>query len=1070
MTPPSSSGDFCNLHVPRSRSGTPDRSPDRSPDESPCTTPSSPSGDGKHRVIFHIPVGVKQSQAPAAGALAADSQARASSAPASEALTERETQVLPAASASGKNQRQISPNEALRVIDEAHRRLKHQVEARAGRAHFAQPGRQDSIDPEAPDLLARLTRLRHEIHSTARLVEQSGRLRGMLGARERQDAIQRLEDQTGRLRRAFLLWNNGMPLSVDPASATLREDRSPAGGLAGPLDWVKVHACCKVLAEAGSEPLTPAPGVLYRLLKGRLRTLEKSLAHHPLYMPRLLATKARYWQAAAQTLEALLGPRDLASRSVQVLSPAPSTSQHDASDHKHALPGNVGPSRLKTTGPEARRAAPEPMAGDPIETACARFRWHHDRLMEDSRLDSNKNKLGDPESVLGLRKKHRFADWFSRGRDSAIRDARVEWALHGKGFPDHGHMSEEAFARACVKRVVAEARAAAKGEAASRAPSTARHWWSRRQADRAGDVHPLDKLTDEVIEQEFARSYSRLLSQQDNPVITSSIAVHVLAPKAPGGQVPADSRASSPSRLVGGKPTVPYVLHFEQRPAIAVSDALHDSFVKDGVQGAHCHERTQHKHAVNLFISRMKGEGGRRLLTITRHGVLAPNQLQHAGIDSLSDALLYQLAVDLADGLAGEPFWDTRLRDALGQTAADGTARTDSPPKPTEADIARIAALIRDASPQGGNPPRPALIDMIRRAASLNRAREAAQAALASLPDEQILRLLPPAAPADSKYPLDPQEPAAPVTVRLASVSLMTPDVFRGRVVGSFKDDELTMWRDQAQAWADLQSLGPLVLPMPQRAPGGGLQRDAIGRLVTAAGGAASAWRVKFDVAALNVPVNEWGTKGRVVGFFSRAHAQADVANRQALLKLLGAKPEAWAACRPGTQPPLLVDSWLGPYLQSSEVTEEEKRVLRTLATQIGSIYASNAHKNAAGDPYKLAIRLIVLANRLSDSSAVLVNCKSGKDRTSVAETEARQMALEIATTGEVPAVGAPVTALRSLQLGALHDAGGSPHVQAWNTGMAGTKVDQEAVGARFGLASKDRIRSFVGLSKHTQS
>jgi hypothetical protein len=106
----------------------------------------------------------------------------------------------------------------------------------------------------------------------------------------------------------------------------------------------------------------------------------------------------------------------------------------------------------------------------------------------------------------------------------------------------------------------------------------------------------------------------------------------------------------------------------------------------------------------------------------------------------------------------------------------------------------------------------------------------------------------------------------------------------------------------------------------------------------------------------------------------------------------------------------------------------------------------------------------------LGGPTATLINCKSGKDRTSAAETQARQMVIEIATTGVVPPLDAPVTDTRSRQLGAIHASGGSTQVQARNTGLGGTKLGGEPLFNRFGVIGKDARSTFNGLSKYTHS
>ncbi len=132
-----------------------------------------------------------------------------------------------------------------------------------------------------------------------------------------------------------------------------------------------------------------------------------------------------------------------------------------------------------------------------------------------------------------------------------------------------------------------------------------------------------------------------------------------------------------------------------------------------------------------------------------------------------------------------------------------------------------------------------------------------------------------------------------------------------------------------------------------------------------------------------------------------------------------------------------------------------------------------------ADDPYVLVKRLLVLAHE-TGIVAPAVNCKSGKDRTTEAEAQARQFALEIATTGQVPdldAAGKEVRPrgkgadLRPRQLWALHQAGGAREIQAWNTGVAGTKLKQWWLFRQYGVDGKPLLqRELMGLSKQTGS
>ena len=127
-----------------------------------------------------------------------------------------------------------------------------------------------------------------------------------------------------------------------------------------------------------------------------------------------------------------------------------------------------------------------------------------------------------------------------------------------------------------------------------------------------------------AVEKAFDRVYTQMLSRRPNEVVSTRVVV------------PIETQSGiSQGRSVRQA----LVLNCEQRPAIWVSDALHADYAADGVQGAHCHERTQHKHAVTLHVSKMAAADGQCGLTLVRHGVLSPNQLTRKGIKKLRDDL-----------------------------------------------------------------------------------------------------------------------------------------------------------------------------------------------------------------------------------------------------------------------------------------------------------------------------------------------------------------------------------------------------------------------------------------------
>ncbi len=76
------------------------------------------------------------------------------------------------------------------------------------------------------------------------------------------------------------------------------------------------------------------------------------------------------------------------------------------------------------------------------------------------------------------------------------------------------------------------------------------------------------------------------------------------------------------------------------------------------------------------------------------------------------------------------------------------------------------------------------------------------------------------------------------------------------------------------------------------------------------------------------------------------------------------------------------VGEWLAQYPDNYEV-------VNTLAHQIKDIWKNNQHHKDGGEPYKLAQRLAMLAHEIDAVPAR--NCKSGKDRTGMMDSEIKR-------------------------------------------------------------------------------
>ncbi len=524
----------------------------------------------------------------------------------------------------------------------------------------------------------------------------------------------------------------------------------------------------------------------------------------------------------------------------------------------------------------------------------------------------------------------------------------------------------------------------------------------------------------------FQVNLSRILNGRANPKVENTVLVPVT-------ELRTDPSTGATTRTHRHEEVV-----CSQTPAALMTPGLGRSYAASGIRGANCHDATQHQHALNLYRSELRGQDGKTQLSMVRHGVLSTFGLSPKAVRSYSNEHLGRVVLALA-AESGDAFLQDLAKDP----------NTGTPPS---ARACRLAgAHVRDKSD---------LQKTLRTAANQQRAREAAQAAVTCLPPAELLRIL-------------SAGPGVTPTVRIASVSLLTPDIFRG--VKGTSHDERAMWRDQREAWAALAAdKGGIELEVPEV--------DAQGRVAVGDDGMPLTIRrrIHLEVATFNLPVNKEGAsalgKLDAVGGLG---SESEATHAASLTRMFGRLPEAG---KEADWEPLEL-SWVGAAVKAARESSppdpaKVDRLLK-LSRQVASLVNHKTYIGRADDPYVLVKRLLVLAHE-TGIVAPAVNCKSGKDRTTEAEAQARQFALEIATTGQVPdldAAGKEVRPrgkgadLRPRQLWALHQAGGAREIQAWNTGVAGTKLKQWWLFRQYGVDGKPLLqRELMGLSKQTGS
>lgn len=267
---------------------------------------------------------------------------------------------------------------------------------------------------------------------------------------------------------------------------------------------------------------------------------------------------------------------------------------------------------------------------------------------------------------------------------------------------------------------------------------------------------------------------------------------------------------------------------------------------------------------------------------------------------------------------------------------------------------------------------------LLRQAGAENKAKEVLTAALFSKPD-LLTRAL----------------EGEAVNLKLVSVGLLTASNVLGK--------EGTMVEDQMRAWQSLTQPGKMIhLKI----------RNKDGELQTV--------KIKPEIAAFNVGVNELALK---LGFGLKT---SDSYNVEALHQLLGND------LRPEAKPGGWVGDWLAQY-------PDNYKVVNILARQIKDIWKNNLHHKDGGEPYKLAERLAMLANEIDAVPAW--NCKSGKDRTGMMDSEIKREIICLHQTHTLNAPGSlPDRSGQEIFQKVLLNSG-NLEIQKQNTGGAGNKV-----------------------------
>ncbi|MEZ0298621.1 MAG: inositol phosphate phosphatase SopB [Candidatus Methylacidiphilales bacterium] len=261
-----------------------------------------------------------------------------------------------------------------------------------------------------------------------------------------------------------------------------------------------------------------------------------------------------------------------------------------------------------------------------------------------------------------------------------------------------------------------------------------------------------------------------------------------------------------------------------------------------------------------------------------------------------------------------------------------------------------------------------------------------------------------------------------PVSLNISSIGLVTPDNtrrFLNFISGGllFKNsNEHQQMKEQFAAWKSVDGVHEIEVPNP----------DNLGEMVRI--------KVKVDTMAFNFGVNQGAVKGAGPFSSSWRHTggwqNVKDENRAAMEKLFGSDLSSSSSPLGGK-----VDE----YLKRTDVTPEQKEIVRELASQIREMWNDDSYQQQGGEPYKMVARLSVLCDKMG--LKVAFNCKSGKDRTGMLDAQAKNLAAYIHYHGKVPELGQELTPQDRVNERDAILRGGGLKMHEYNVGIGGYKL-----------------------------
>ena len=272
----------------------------------------------------------------------------------------------------------------------------------------------------------------------------------------------------------------------------------------------------------------------------------------------------------------------------------------------------------------------------------------------------------------------------------------------------------------------------------------------------------------------------------------------------------------------------------------------------------------------------------------------------------------------------------------------------------------------------------------------------------------------------------------APVTLKLGSTSLLTPDLLRHKL--QIHHDEHALQYELYQALHNLARPENSTLT------------------VYDANGSRHEIKVTLDVATINQGVNKFALDDTMEKIL-HSRAGADKYTKEGLNKVMG-------HLDPATSP----GGWVGEWLANNP-THCNKLIVEQLCRQIQRIYNTNLHHTEGFDAYKLITRFQLLLYYIG--AMPHFHCKSGKDRTGMADACIKEMAFAIDQSGKVPEPDAPWTLERKEWRQAFMYGAGEQEVLMQNIGASKfkTSTGKKELGELFPLLITNNASGLVGLA-----